>query len=152
MFWRSGSARDSDSHVLRPMITAWPAVSARNLLRSSVSRQGSRLPTPMTPFAATAAISAIAGFVTVGDPWDSRGRFWTGGVGAAGRGVIIAANYSGPSRVLPPLLSQIHPAGIPAGNAPARLCARRADPLARSIADAGARGRAAGGAGRAREP
>jgi hypothetical protein len=53
-----GNARGSDSHVLRPMITAWPVVSARKRFKSSGSRQGRRLSAPMTPFAATAAMSA----------------------------------------------------------------------------------------------
>ena len=61
MFCRSGSARGSDSHVLRPMITAWPIVSARKRFRSSGRRHGSRLSAPMTPFAATAAMSASDG-------------------------------------------------------------------------------------------
>src|SRR6185369_17652909 len=111
MFCRSGNARGSDSHVLRPMITACPTVSARKRLRSSARRHGNRLSAPMTPFAATAAISATAGDGIALFPvviCELR-------VGADRWGVIIAANYSGGARVLPPFLPQIHPAGLPAG-------------------------------------
>src|SRR5436190_9412615 len=102
----------------------------------------------MTPFAATAAISA-----TPGERAALCARaIWAFRVGADRWGVIIAANYSGGARVLPPFLSQIHPPGLPAGEPAAALCARRTDPVARSVADARPRGGATGGAGGACEP
>ncbi len=63
--------RPSDSQVLRPMTTAWPVVSARKRFRSSGRRQGRRLPAPMTPLRATAAISASRGAALGGG-----GRGW----------------------------------------------------------------------------
>jgi hypothetical protein len=50
------------------MITACPVVSARNRFRSSARRHGSRLSLPMTPLAATAAITASAGATLVPAP------------------------------------------------------------------------------------
>src|SRR5437867_448801 len=59
MFCRPGSGLPIDSQVRRPMTTACPVVSARKRRMSSASRHGSRLLTPMMPFRATAAITAI---------------------------------------------------------------------------------------------
>src|SRR6185369_317879 len=106
----------------------------------------------MTPFAATAAMSAIEGDESADVGPAARSCVCGDGTGYNGSGVIITANYSGPSRVLPPLVSQVHPAGLPSGDPAARLRAGGADPIARSVADAGTRGGSAGGAGRTREP
>src|SRR5215470_1213043 len=61
MFSRPGSGAPIDSKVRRPMITLWPIVNPRKRLRSSGKRHGRRLSMPMTPFLATAAISANRG-------------------------------------------------------------------------------------------
>ena len=132
------------------MITAWPVVSARKCCRSSGRRHGSRFRSPMTPLAATAAISA-SGIGAGCRPRRSR-EFSGACIRRRLTGVIIAADYSGHARVLPPFVPQIHPARLPAGQPAARLRAGRADPFARAAAGAGAGGRAAGGAGRAHEP
>src|SRR5437016_8731192 len=59
MFCRPGSGLPIDSQVRRPMTTACPVVSARKRRMSSASRHGSRFLTPIMPFRATAAITAI---------------------------------------------------------------------------------------------
>src|SRR5215470_7536028 len=61
MFSRPGNGAPIDSKVRRPMITLWPIVNPRKRLRSSGKCHGRRLSMPMTPFLATAAISANRG-------------------------------------------------------------------------------------------
>ena len=169
MFWRPGSGRRSDSHVLRPMITAWPVVSARKCAAGRrAAATAARWPAPITPLRATATISATR------RTRRGRGRGHGGRDGdglAAGtdsrrvrRGESLgrrrerrrchnALDYNwAPSRVLPALVPQVHPAGLPARQPAARLCAGRAHPVARPARHAKPRGGAAGIAGGALEP
>ena len=52
-----------ESYVLRPMISTCPIVRALNRFQSAGIRHGMSLSTPMTPFAATAAIPMISGMI-----------------------------------------------------------------------------------------
>src|SRR5690606_28133589 len=55
-----GSARPSDSAVLRPISTGLPSVSALKRARSSGSRHGNALPRPMASLRSTAASIVIS--------------------------------------------------------------------------------------------
>ena len=141
------------------MITACPVVSARNRRRSSGRRHGSRLPAPITPLRATAAMTRERAARVAA----SRARrrcvvhactpVHAGIRAPSGRGVIIAANYSGDPRVYYPrsflkfILLGFLLVSLPLLYALAELILS----LDRLQAQ-GQAGGAAGGAGRARQP
>ena len=131
---------------------------------------GQRPCAPMTPLRATAAMIASAGCGmrrVGGRSW--RGEAWRGRRDRGGRrGRNGAAKERPPgegnaimpriiaipplSRVLPTLVPQVHPAGLPARQPAAALCAGGTRALARPPGDAKPRGSAAGRAGGALQP